>query len=80
MTEVCGLISGIGSKFFVDRPASVGLPVPTLEARCVDAEGTALPAGEIGELCVRGSPVIKGYLNRPEATAETIQDGWLQWH
>jgi len=77
MTEVCGLISGIGSQFFIDRPASVGLPVPTLEARCVDASGNTLAAGEIGELCVRGSPVIKGYLNRPEATAETIVDGWL---
>ena len=77
MTEVCGLISAVGAQFFVDKPASVGLPVPTLEAKCVDGQGQSIAAGEIGELWVRGSPVIKGYLNRPEATAESITDGWL---
>ncbi|MFT6958575.1 MAG: long-chain acyl-CoA synthetase [Halieaceae bacterium] len=77
MTEVCGLISGVGGEFFLDKPASVGLPVPTLEVKCVDEHGQKLAAGEIGELWVRGSPVIKGYLNRPEATAESITDGWL---
>ena len=77
MTEVCGLISAVGAEFFVDKPASVGLPVPTLEAKCVDEQGQRVAAGKIGELWVRGSPVIKGYLNRPEATAESITDGWL---
>ncbi len=77
MTEVCGLISAVSSKFFIDKPSSVGLPVPTLEAKCVDDQGQALPAGHVGELWVRGAPVIKGYLNRPEATAEAITDGWL---
>ncbi len=77
MTEVCGIISAVSSKFFIDRPASVGPAVPTLEAQCVDASGNALPPGEIGELWVRGASVIKGYLNRPEATAETITEGWL---
>jgi acyl-CoA synthetase (AMP-forming)/AMP-acid ligase II len=40
-------------------------------------DGETLGPGEIGELLVRGAPVIRGYLNRPEATAETIVDGWL---
>ena len=44
----------------------------------VDVEtGTALPAGQTGELCVRGPQVMKGYFNKPQATADTIRDGWL---
>ena len=77
MTETCGIIAAVSAEFFVDRPTSVGRALPTLEARCVDPAGTALPPGDIGELVVRGGPVIKGYLNRPDATAETIVDGWL---
>ena len=77
MTEVCGLISYIAGDIFLERPASAGPLAPTLEGHCIDAEGNPLPAGELGEVCVRGTPVIKGYLNRPEATAETIVDGWL---
>ncbi len=77
MTETCGLIAAQALEFFLDRPKSVGPAVPTIEARCVDVNGDTLPTGEIGELLVRGAPVIRGYLNRPEATAETIVDGWL---
>ncbi|MGD2009087.1 MAG: class I adenylate-forming enzyme family protein, partial [Cellvibrionales bacterium] len=72
MTEVCGLISYIAGDIFLERPASAGPLAPTLEGHCIDTEGNPLPAGELGEVCVRGTPVIKGYLNRPEATAETI--------
>lgn len=74
MTETCGIIAAVSADFFVDRPASVGRAMPTFEAKCVDANGNTLPAGERGELWVRGAPVIKGYLNRPEA----IKDGWLE--
>jgi acyl-CoA synthetase (AMP-forming)/AMP-acid ligase II len=77
MTETCGIIAALALEFYLDRPTSVGPVMPTLEAKCIDAEGNALPPGEIGELVVRGAPVIRGYLNRPEATAETIVDGWL---
>ncbi|MFV0276580.1 MAG: class I adenylate-forming enzyme family protein, partial [Parahaliea sp.] len=77
MTETCGIISAVSSIFFSGRPESVGPAMPTFEARCVDPEGNTLPTGQIGELWVRGAPVIKGYLNRPEATAESITDGWL---
>ena len=53
--------------------------MPTLDAKLVDDDGNELPAGPdtVGQLCVRGADVIKGYLNRPEATAETIRDGWF---
>ena len=77
MTETSGLISAVALEFFMDRPKSVGPTVPTVEAKCVDGDGNALGPNEVGELVVRGAPIIKGYLNRPEATAETIVDGWL---
>lgn len=77
MTEVSGIITYIAGDIFLARPESAGPLVPSLEGRCIDAEGNPVPPGTIGEVCVRGTPVIKGYLNRPEATAETIQDGWL---
>lgn len=77
MTETCGIITSIGGDYFLDRPHSAGPAMPTFEVRIVDAEGNPQPQGETGELWVRGAPVIKGYLNRPEATAETITDGWL---
>jgi len=77
MTETCGIITAVSMEFFMDRPTSVGPAMPTFEARIVDPAGRELPVGDIGELVVRGAPVIKGYLNRPEATAETIVEGWL---
>lgn len=77
MTETCGIISGLSGRYLVDRPASVGRAMPTFEAKCVDGQGNTCPTGEPGELWVRGACVIKGYLNREDATAETITDGWL---
>lgn len=77
MTETCGIITSIGGDFYVDRPASAGPAMPAYEAKCVDDEGHAVPPGEAGELWVRGGAVIKGYINRPDATAEAITDGWL---
>ena len=79
MTETCGIITSIGGDFFVDKPASCGPAMPVFETKIVDPEsGQERPAGEPGELWVRGGHVIRGYLNRPEATAETIVDGWLR--
>jgi long-chain acyl-CoA synthetase len=51
--------------------------MPSYEAKCVDDDGNDLPPGAVGELWVRGAAVIKGYLNRPDATAQSITDGWL---
>jgi len=77
MTETSGIITSIAGDFFVDKPASCGRAMPTFEVRVVGDDGEALPAGQPGELWVRGSSVIKGYINRPDATAESITDGWL---
>src|SRR5579871_5128652 len=77
MTETCGIITAVGGDFFVDRPASAGPAMPTFEVKCVDDDGKTVAQGEIGELWVRGASVIKGYLNRADASAESITDGWL---
>jgi long-chain acyl-CoA synthetase len=77
MTETCGIITSVAGDFFVDKPDSAGPAMPNFEVKCVDDAGNEVPVGELGELWVRGSSVIKGYINRPEATAESITDGWL---
>ena len=61
------------------REGSIGIPVPSTEARIVDVETgeSEMPVGEPGELIIRGPQVMKGYLNMPNETAETLKDGWL---
>ncbi|MCR9279203.1 MAG: acyl--CoA ligase [Pseudomonadaceae bacterium] len=77
MTETCGIITSINGDFFVDKPDSAGPILPNYESKIVDDSGREVAQGELGELCVRGAQVIRGYINRPEATAESIVDGWL---
>ncbi len=77
MTEVCGIITSNSGDFFVDKPDSCGRVMPSFEYQCVDDEGKKVRQGAVGELWVRGAAVTKGYLNCPEATAQTITDGWL---
>ncbi|HEV7158516.1 MAG TPA: class I adenylate-forming enzyme family protein [Caulobacteraceae bacterium] len=77
MTETCGIITAIGADFYVNKPDSAGPVMPCFAYQCVDDDGKAVGEGELGELWVRGAQVIKGYINRPEATAEAITDGWL---
>ncbi|MFC0590247.1 class I adenylate-forming enzyme family protein [Novosphingobium aquiterrae] len=77
MTETCGVITSVGGDFFTDRPDSAGPALPNFETRLVGDDGKDVAPGEAGELWVRGSSVIRGYINRPEATAEAITDGWL---
>lgn len=77
MTETSGIITSISGDFFLDKSSSCGPAMPVFEAKVVDASGNTLAQGQPGELWVRGAPVIKGYINRPEATAESITDGWM---
>ena len=57
---------------------AIGLPVPSTDACLKDEDGHMLPVGEVGELCIKGPQVMKGYWQRPEETAKAIDaDGWL---
>jgi long-chain acyl-CoA synthetase len=61
----------------IRKPGSVGLPFKELEVKIFDEQDRAVPTGEVGEIVIRGPAVMKGYYNNPEATAETLKDGWL---
>ncbi|MBD2840404.1 long-chain-fatty-acid--CoA ligase [Pseudomonas sp. JM0905a] len=61
------------------RLGTVGIPVPGTAFKTIDDAGNELPLGERGELCIKGPQVMKGYWQRPEATAEVLDaDGWLK--
>lgn len=61
------------------RLGTVGLAVPGTSLKVIDDDGNEMPIGERGELCVKGPQVMKGYWERPDATAESIDaDGWLK--
>ncbi len=62
---------------YLAHPTSTGRTVRLVEIEARDSGGRSLPAGETGELWMRGPNLIRGYWNRPDATAETIVDGWL---
>ncbi|MGQ9732601.1 MAG: long-chain-fatty-acid--CoA ligase [Candidatus Zipacnadales bacterium] len=61
----------------VQKIGSAGLPIPGVEVRIADEQRNWLPAGEVGEICVRGPNVMQGYWQAPEATAEALVNGWL---
>ena len=77
LTETHGILTANSSTMYVAKPESCGPLVPNVDGKVVDEMGNELPQGERGELCVKGPIVIKGYINRPEATAEAIKDGWF---
>jgi amino acid adenylation domain-containing protein len=57
------------------KPDSIGIPIPNTEMWIIDEDGNRLPPGEVGEIVVRGQTVMKGYLNKPEATAKKLRPG-----
>jgi long-chain acyl-CoA synthetase len=60
------------------KPGSIGTPVEGVEMRLITDAGGPVPAGEVGEICIRGHNIMKGYWGKPEATAEAIPDGWFR--
>lgn len=62
-----------------DYNSSIGLPIPSTEVSIRDDNGNELPVGEVGEICIRGPQVMRGYWNRPDETAKVLSpDGWLR--
>jgi long-chain acyl-CoA synthetase len=60
------------------KPGSIGTPVEGVEMRLVSDAGGPVPPGEVGEICIRGHNLMKGYWGKQEATAEAIPDGWFR--
>jgi len=77
LTETSALSTVNVAEDYIARPESVGLSAPICHIKIIDSDGVECPAGGVGEICVKGPQVIKGYWNNPEATAKTIIDNWL---
>ncbi|WP_397420293.1 class I adenylate-forming enzyme family protein [Phenylobacterium sp.] len=78
MTETNAIGTGIGGLDYLGRPASSGRCSAVLDLKIVDEQGNSLPAGERGELLVRGTSVFFGYWNRPDVNANLFEDGWFR--
>ncbi len=78
LTETSSVATVIGGPDAKRKPDSVGPPVATVEVRIVGPDNQPLAQGATGEVCIRGPILMKGYWNKPEATAEAIDpEGWL---
>jgi long-chain acyl-CoA synthetase len=76
LTECCPTVT-VNPPQLEAYKGSIGMPVPSTDIKLVDDDGNEVAMGEAGEMLVKGPQVMKGYLNRPEATDEMIVDGWL---
>jgi acyl-CoA synthetase (AMP-forming)/AMP-acid ligase II len=77
LTETSSVTTSISGSDYVERPDSVGVPVPVCEVRIVGPGGRDMPAGADGEIWIKGPNVVRGYWRRPEETGEAFTDGWL---
>jgi long-chain acyl-CoA synthetase len=59
------------------KPGSIGTPLEEVEMKVVDEDDNEVPQGEVGEIVIRGHNIMKGYWQRPEATAEAMRGGWF---
>jgi long-chain acyl-CoA synthetase len=78
MTETNAYGPGNTGDDYLRKPTSCGRVVPIVELRVTDPEGRVLGPDQVGEIWFRGPNLIRGYWGKPEATAETIVDGWLR--
>ena len=78
LTETNGVGAAASGALFAYKPRSAGLTSPIVEVRIVDAVGQPLPAGEPGEIWLRGVTVMQGYWRNPDATAAAMSDGWFR--
>ena len=70
-------VATVNPIYGLNKPGSVGQPIPNVELSIRDEDGKELPIGEIGEICIRGGNVMRGYWHQPEETAKVLRDGWL---
>jgi long-chain acyl-CoA synthetase len=77
LTETSSATTSISGSDYVERPSSVGVPLPVCELRTVDLDGKDTPAGGDGEIWIKGPNVVPGYWRRPEETGAAFTDGWL---
>jgi len=79
MTETMATVTSHSAEDYLNRPDSAGPPVAVADLKIVgDDRVTELPIGEVGELWARGPMIVRGYWNKPEATAATFIDGWVR--
>jgi len=78
MTETCAYGPQNSGPDYLRKPRSAGRTVPTMEVKVADEEGHELPRGAVGEIMFKGPNVIRGYWNKPEATAKTFIGPWLK--
>jgi long-chain acyl-CoA synthetase len=77
LTETHGVATTNAGTDLLRRRTAAGRPLPVLDVQIVDDSGREVPEGKLGELLFYGPTVTPGYWNKPEATAETVRDGWL---
>jgi len=77
LTETAPFATIVPVDRALDKVGSAGIPPFFTDVRCVDDRDDDVPVGERGEVVVRGPNVMKGYWNRPEATAEVMRNGWF---
>ena len=78
LTETSSLTTVLPACDSVRKAGSIGLGVSAIQLRVVDPAGSDLPADEVGELYIKGPNVVNGYWNKPDITAQNIEDGWLK--
>jgi acyl-CoA synthetase (AMP-forming)/AMP-acid ligase II len=77
LTETTSCTTVLPDGQALARAESVGLPPPCIELCIMDDDGKRLAPNEVGELCIRGPSIFKGYFKRPKATAEALAGGWF---
>jgi len=77
LTETHGVATANAGKELLGRKTSAGRPIPCMDCKVVDEAGRRVPPRTLGEILFYGPLVTPGYWGRPDATAETVRDGWL---